>query len=138
MTTFTFQIFDFNNGTYQIDFLAAWTGNATINIILVHPSDAVWFLEDVVWQTEDKIFWRAKFEKGNTTEITNCSLKSPGTWGSKMCAYPQPSANGRTAFVCGKPSQLPCGAIQSHTSDKERIKKRIAELCKDTGFLFEG
>ena len=87
--------------------------------------------------TEQKLFWSAKFENGNRSEITSCTIQSPGLWENK-CIYPHVIANGLTSWVCEKPKDLPCSTITATTIDSKQISERIQELAKNIKPLFEG
>ncbi|XP_072044935.1 NXPE family member 3-like, partial [Amphiura filiformis] len=134
------KIFDYNNGTYLVSFLAAWAGPADINIILVHPSDATTFMKEVFWNTDKKIFWQALYQSPhnpNVTQTVLCTIQSPGIWENK-CTYPRPIANGRTSFVCDKPTGLPCSSIAQFKAHGKMINDRMTEILGDKKFLFEG
>ncbi|XP_072022030.1 NXPE family member 3-like [Amphiura filiformis] len=134
------KVIDYNNGTYLVLFLAAWTGPANINIILVHPSDATTFMKEVFWNTDDKLFWQAIYQSPHNPKATQtvlCTIESPGIWENK-CIYPRPIANGRTSFVCDKPPGLSCSSIAQFRAHNKMITDRTVKILGDKKFLFEG
>ena len=127
---------DYDNGTYKITFLAAWSGHADINIILVHSSDATQYLRNIVWNTENRIFWIAVYQNQTLSQNSKCVIMTPGVWENK-CVYPSPIANGRSSLVCDKPTNLSCDALLKYKADNERIKKEAEILIKGKEFLFQ-
>ncbi|XP_072041675.1 NXPE family member 3-like [Amphiura filiformis] len=131
------KVIDYNNGTYLVLFLAAWTGPASISITLVHPSDATTFLKDIFWNTDTKLFWQAIYKSPKNSETVTCSVQTQGIWENK-CIYPRPIANGRTTFVCDKPPGLPCSSIEQIKAYNKMIANRTAAILGNKAFLFEG
>ncbi|XP_033105485.1 NXPE family member 1-like [Anneissia japonica] len=111
------KVIDFNNGTYEVIFFAAWTGTTKINIILVHTFEALHFLKTVLWPMEKRVFWTGTFAHNHHSEFTLCEVKSVGTWDNK-CEFPEPGALGGNTLLCEKPKTLPCSSLVSLTSKK--------------------
>ena len=130
------KITDYHNGTYMVEFLAAWAGHAKVNIVMVHPSDATRFLKNIVWNTEHRMFWQAMFVRDEITQYATCTLETPGIYHNK-CAYPYARNNGRTSLVCDKPPDLPCDSILKYRADKRRIAKEVDAWCEGKDFLFK-
>ena len=57
------KITDFNNGTYEVIFFAAWPGVVSIEINLVHPSETIDFIERELWPMEGRVVWTGNFKK---------------------------------------------------------------------------
>ena len=103
------RVIDHNNGTYSVYFYAAWSGEAEIDITLVHPSKAVRFLHDTMWNIGPKVFWNARFQNMTTPLFNNnsfdtlCWIKASNEVTPGRCTYPAQNALGDYVFVCNPP-----------------------------------
>ncbi|XP_033115216.1 NXPE family member 1-like isoform X2 [Anneissia japonica] len=126
------KVIDFNNGTYEAIFFAAWTGNVNIEIILVNPSETSDFIEDTFWHMEDRGVWKGNFVSGKIRETKLCRLRIKGDFLNK-CEWSQPLATGKTIFVCDKPSKLGCETLASlkSTSILSNTLSNLTKLSTD-------
>ena len=136
------KIVDYNNGTYSAYFYAAWSGNAEINITLVHPSKAVYFLHNTYWNKGPRVFWSATFENMTTrTELertntfdTVCWIKARNINGTFLCEYPsasESSALGSYVLVCEPPEDKVCRPLDMIAMHKERTIGATNHTAKD-------
>ncbi|XP_033107150.1 uncharacterized protein LOC117109031 [Anneissia japonica] len=107
------KVIDFKNGTYEVVFFAAWAGNVSIEIILVHPSETTDFIENSVWPMKDRALWKGSFVSGNTSNgRTACRFRIKGEEDLQdKCEWSHPLAIGKTVFVCDKPKTLGCDTL---------------------------
>ncbi|XP_033123210.1 NXPE family member 3-like isoform X1 [Anneissia japonica] len=111
------KVIDFKNGTYEIVFFAGWNGEMTVNIKLVHTSEAVRFILHEIWHKGGRTVWEGLFKVGKKVETSLCRLETSGIW-RNQCEYPNPQAlGGSLVLLCDRPSTLPCSAFYAlHTS----------------------
>ncbi|XP_071943060.1 NXPE family member 4-like isoform X2 [Antedon mediterranea] len=112
------KITDFKNGTYEVLFFAGWPGVIGISIILVHPSEAVDFIEEIIWPMEKRIRWKGFFQR-KRAEVTDCSFSK--TTLLNKCNYSHPLALGETAFYCDKPNVSSCDSLSWLKSDGSHV-----------------
>ncbi|XP_071951033.1 NXPE family member 4-like [Antedon mediterranea] len=129
-TRSTGKVIDFDNGTYEVIFLASSEGKATPTIQLVHPQEAVYYLENIEWPVEDRVYWIGSFIKNKLTETSSCAIKRVGSWVNK-CEYAFPEALGGVMFICNKPKTLPCDSLISTRTDKSSVGKNFQKVPKN-------
>ena len=123
------KIVDYDNGTYSVYFLAAWSGQAEINITLVHSSEATNFLKDTAWN-QVRVQWTAIYTYKAQTADTLCEVVTAGTHTWKdMCEYPNPQALGKTSFMCQRIKGFPCSSI-THYGNSRRATSRMLDHNK--------
>ena len=105
------KIIDHKNGTYNVYFLCAWAGGAQINITLVHPSLAITFIKNVVWN-QARVQWTGTFVNGTKRKNTTCRILSADAdpW-NNMCEYPSYQSLGKTSFMCQKRDGFDCSSL---------------------------
>ena len=136
------KVVDYQNGTYSVYFFAGWEGWADIDITLVHSSDAVRFLRDVMWN-HMRIEWTGGYESANGSKAKgSCALALSGdtTW-TDMCKYPNSNALGKAIFMCTKQKGFPCDTLRTqHTDDdsKKRFLGTVRRLLGTKINLFRG
>ncbi|XP_033112170.1 NXPE family member 1-like isoform X2 [Anneissia japonica] len=104
------KVVDFDNGTYEIIYFAAWEGKTTIDLTLVAPAEAIKYQTNVVWPIDQRIQWIGYFSDGKTNETADCGIYDRQTW-KDMCEYPEPNALGGAIFLCSRPKTLPCDTL---------------------------
>ncbi|XP_033640967.1 NXPE family member 4-like [Asterias rubens] len=128
---------DYNNGTYEVTFLAAWAGQAEFKLILVHPSEAVNHLRNVVWPAEERVIWNGYFKhKNKKEETTTCFLRSSRPW-TGLCQYPSHNALGKTILVCQKPKELSCDDFTSYNTNWDKCNQTVNKLTQGVQYLFK-
>ena len=149
-------VIDYNNGTYSVDLFIGWSGKILINITLVHPSQAVSFLDKITdISTHSRIFWEGTFAghvvktQGNTlvkerrhaTSLCYLDYQGQNSWKDK-CAYTNPKALGETtAWVCDKPdNELFCDSLIAYVAHGDMISQMFQNISTKFGlkWLFEG
>lgn len=104
---------DYSNGSYLVDFTLFWEGDASISLLLVHPSEAVSALWAARKQGYDKITFTGTFLNGTADVRTECGFRLNPSLG--LCAYLD--ERDQEAFYCVRPKNVPCEAfvrLQSH------------------------
>ncbi|XP_071944151.1 NXPE family member 4-like [Antedon mediterranea] len=129
------KITDFKNGTYEVLFFAGWPGVIDIYIMLVHPSEAVDFIEQEIWPLEKRIVWKGIFGK-NKSETTKCSLGNSRDEHINECKYVQPLATGETALYCDKPKHASCDSLNWIKSDTNYVNRKFAKFYKPHQLIF--
>ena len=136
----TGKVIDYDNGTYSMYFVASWAGLVTVNISLVHTSDAATFLKNHIWN-EQRVQWAGVYTVGNKQSNTSCFLITSGltTW-SNMCEYPNSKALGKSAFMCERRPGFACSSL-THSGlnevTKKQIKNNFKQLIKGYEYLFD-
>ncbi|XP_070575067.1 NXPE family member 4-like [Ptychodera flava] len=131
------RIVDHNNGSYTVQFYAGWAGPASIVITLVHPREAVNWIETVYRPKERCIDWNASFKNHNTTEESTCYVFRGATLKNK-CVYSNENALGKTEFVCDSPKHLSCDDISTVKSDMRTLVTYVQHsLSDEEDFLFK-
>ncbi|XP_071946758.1 NXPE family member 4-like [Antedon mediterranea] len=130
------KVTDFNNGTYEIVFFAGWPGIISIAVVLVHPSEAVDYIEQEVWPMKERIVWQGRFQTANASQITTCRFRDDVLLNS--CNYSYPLAIGKTAFYCDKPDQIPCNKLINLKSDGDYVNKKFSKFYNSHQTLFNG
>ncbi|XP_033471221.2 NXPE family member 3-like [Epinephelus lanceolatus] len=106
------QVVDHLNGSYSAVFSLLWEGDAQVEVMLVHPGEAISVLKRLNREHPDRVYFRSLFRTGSLSETTVCNV----------CLRPiqQPLCNYtdlRTGepWFCYKPKNLSCDARISHT-----------------------
>ncbi|PWA14642.1 hypothetical protein CCH79_00014334 [Gambusia affinis] len=104
-------VVDHRNGSYSAFFSLLWEGRAQVEVVLVHPSEAVTVLQKLTEEHPDRIYFNSLFQSGSVSETTTCNVCLTGTQ-QRFCDY----TDLRTGepWFCYKPHQLDCDARISH------------------------
>ncbi|XP_070575069.1 NXPE family member 3-like [Ptychodera flava] len=131
------RIIDHNDGSYTVQFYAGWAGPASIVVTLVHPREAVNWIETVYRPKERCVEWRGTFKNETIAEQSTCYVFRGQTVKSK-CVYSNKNSLGNTAFVCDEPKHLLCMDIQSVLTNLSKIALYVKQTLSDEEeFLFE-
>ncbi|XP_039648084.1 NXPE family member 3-like [Perca fluviatilis] len=105
------QVVDHLNGSYSAVFSLLWEGDAQVEVMLAHPSEAITVLKRLKSEEPDRISHKSLFRSGSLSETTSCNV----------CLRPtqQPLCNHtdlRTGnpWFCYKPKKLSCDARIDH------------------------
>ncbi|XP_035680908.1 NXPE family member 3-like isoform X1 [Branchiostoma floridae] len=115
---------DHSNGTYTMQFPLYWTGNISIKIQLVHPSEAVAVLQRVR-ETPNKRVFNCSFVDltTNATQTRQCySSIDASMTPRQLCDLSKRDVN--VTWICEKPDKLPCSTISMchYASTTSRVK----------------
>ncbi|XP_066264053.1 NXPE family member 3-like [Branchiostoma lanceolatum] len=115
---------DHCNGTYTVLFPLYWSGNVSIKIQLVHPSEAVKVLQSVRETTNKRVFHCTFVDvKTKATQTRPCfSSANPSLPQHQQCDLSKREVNG--TWICQKPDKLPCSTISKCRWEKgtNRVK----------------
>uniref|UniRef100_A0A672HFS2 NXPE3 n=1 Tax=Salarias fasciatus TaxID=181472 RepID=A0A672HFS2_SALFA len=103
------QVVDHLNGTYSAVFSLPWEGKSEVT--LVHPSEAIPFLQRFAGEKPDGVDFYSTFQSGSLTENTTCSVCLPPTQ-QPQCNYTD--LNTGELWFCYKPQNMSCDARISH------------------------
>ncbi|XP_071945541.1 NXPE family member 1-like [Antedon mediterranea] len=131
----TGKITDLKNGTYEVLFFAGWPGVINISIVLVHPSEAVYFIEQEIWPLEKRLAWKGYFEQ-NKSETQFCSISKKALLGVDKCQYSHPLAMGETVFFCDKPMKSSCDRLSWLQTNSPYIGSVFSKLYSSHQQLF--
>ncbi|XP_035768776.1 NXPE family member 3-like [Neolamprologus brichardi] len=123
------QVLDHLNGSYSAIFTLLWEGNAQVQVILVHPSEAVTELRRLNTEHPDRIFFKSQFHLGSVTETTTCNVCLRPTQ-QPVCNYTDLHTN--EPWFCYKPKSLSCdtrisnfnGGYKQKISTMEKLFQR--------------
>ncbi|XP_022082959.1 NXPE family member 3-like [Acanthaster planci] len=136
-------VVDHCNGSYDLFMVAAWAGNATLNLTLVHTGEAVNHLRNVVWPAKDRVSFIGYYRPAANNATENyktwphgvCNFRRPGNW-SGACEYPYPKAMGEWRLVCDNPTGVSCETLSTMKGHGARIEGSVSTLTKDVKYLF--
>ncbi|XP_008399528.1 NXPE family member 3-like isoform X2 [Poecilia reticulata] len=117
-------VVDHRNGSYSAFFSLLWEGRAQVEVVLVHPSEAVTVLQKLTEEQPGRIYFQSLFRSGSVSETTTCNLCLTGTQQS-FCNY----TDLRTGepWFCFKPHKLDCDARISHAKGGFRKNLKSTE-----------
>ncbi|XP_073407744.1 NXPE family member 3-like isoform X2 [Dendrobates tinctorius] len=101
---------DYNNGSYLATLLLPWTGEARVQIRLIHSSEAVDVLKRMRESHPEKVYFYGYFELNGTSEIMECNLEVSG---KHVCTYKDPFTG--NIWQCVRPQKLPCNSWVYHS-----------------------
>ncbi|XP_033115183.1 NXPE family member 4-like [Anneissia japonica] len=130
------KIIDFNNGTYEVIFFAAWAGKATIEITVVHSSETVDYIESELWSTEQRIGWNGNF-RANSKKSEHTLCRFTKVTATDKCVYSHPRALGKTVFLCDKPVNLSCETLFSIKSSSSYVEDVFSKLYTSHRSLYD-
>ncbi|XP_028305172.1 NXPE family member 3-like isoform X3 [Gouania willdenowi] len=106
------KVVDHLNGNYTAVFPLVWEGKAEIEVILVHPGEAVTVLKRLNGENADRVYFNSTFRSGSVTETTVCNVCLRPTT-QPVCNY----TDIRTGepWFCLKPKSLSCNTRIEHS-----------------------
>ncbi|XP_053717738.1 NXPE family member 3-like [Synchiropus splendidus] len=106
------QVIDHENGSYTATFPLLWTGKATIEVTLLHPSEAVTVIRRLNKDNPDRVYFKSVFRLNSISETMNCNFCLRPT-NLPVCDF----TDLRTGepWFCFKPKQLGCESRISHS-----------------------
>ncbi|XP_049891818.1 NXPE family member 3-like isoform X3 [Epinephelus moara] len=120
------QVVDHLNGSYSAVFSLLWEGDAQVEVMLVHPSEAIAVLCRLTKEQPDRIYFTSLFRSGSRSESSICNVRLRPT--QPLCNY----TDLRTGepWFCYKPKNLSCDARIDHMMGgyKQNIKANEEKL----------
>ncbi|KAM6979748.1 NXPE family member 3-like [Aplochiton taeniatus] len=123
------QVLDHGNGSYSAVFPLLWEGSAQVEVTLVHPYEAVPFLQRVADEHPDRITYSSLFRSGNVSQTMVCNRCLPPSQ-QPLCNYTDVLTG--EPWFCYKPKVLGCHTRINHF----RGKDLRTILTKEEGMLF--
>ncbi|XP_072176386.1 NXPE family member 3-like [Diadema setosum] len=117
------EVIDHDNGTYSALFTLKWDGVVNIEVTLVHPSEAVYVLQQVQSEGFVEAAYLGGFrenENSSKVEATVCDSGLPKQDGP-LCNFTD--ANSGSPWFCVKPRNLSCKHWFGHRSRERSVWK---------------
>ncbi|XP_057179086.1 NXPE family member 4-like isoform X3 [Triplophysa rosa] len=109
------EVIDHRNGTYTVDLLLPWEGQAQVSVRLVHSCEVVRILKKYRETSFPRSHYYGYFvgpgPKGTRiSEKVECNLKwgSRGSWSKGNCCCEYKDVKTETVWQCDRPKQLSC------------------------------
>ncbi|KAA0715623.1 NXPE family member 3 [Triplophysa tibetana] len=122
-------VHDHRNGSYTVFFRLLWPGVVTVELTMVHPSEAVMVLRRLREEQSDRVFFKSLFRSGYLSETTICNLCLPVKH-QPLCNYTDPQTG--EPWYCYKPKLLDCDTRINHS--KGGYKKYLLKLYESQYF----
>ena len=135
------RVTDFNNGTYLMTFVLAWSGMTRVDINLVYPSRVTHWMRTKFRADDHTPTWHGTFRRGKVAKNTNCFLTYetvPHNFHGSMCEYRNTVALTNTRFFCRKPSRFECDNLVQHRNVLPYGKITADIMRRDRQDIFEG
>ncbi|XP_074553810.1 NXPE family member 3-like [Halichoeres trimaculatus] len=123
----TGRVVDHLNGSYSAVFPLLWEGSTQVEVIFVHPSEAVTVLRRLNKDLPDRVLFEGNFHSRLLSERTTCNVCLRQT-DQSQCNYTDPRTG--EPWFCYKPQKLGCDSRISHmkTGYKKAIKAEEEKL----------
>ncbi|XP_051970161.1 NXPE family member 3-like [Xyrauchen texanus] len=109
------EVVDHRNGTYSVDFLLPWKGQAQVSVRLMHSSEVVQILKKYSESSFPRSHYKGHFEGpghngARIREVVECNLKwgPDGSWIKGNCCCEYKDAKTGTVWQCQRPKTLSC------------------------------
>ncbi|XP_078027140.1 NXPE family member 3-like isoform X3 [Epinephelus lanceolatus] len=111
------QVVDHLNGSYTAGFSLLWEGDAQVQVIMVHPSEAIAVLNRLNRERPDSLYFRSLFRSGSLLETAMCNVCLRPI--KPLCNY----TDLRTGepWFCYKPKSLSCDARINHAMGENKL-----------------
>ncbi|KAL1281358.1 hypothetical protein QQF64_000161 [Cirrhinus molitorella] len=116
------EVVDHRNGTYSVDFLLPWEGQAKVSVRLEHSSEVVQIIKKYTDSTFPRTHFIGYFESGPSKtrirEVVECNLKwgEDGSWKKGNCCCEYKDIRTGTVWQCERPNTLSCDKLVHHSS----------------------
>ncbi|XP_059182356.1 NXPE family member 3-like [Centropristis striata] len=104
------KVVDHHNGSYSAVFSLLWEGDAQVEVMLVHPREAIQVLNRLNSEQPDRIYFKSVFQSGSLSETTFCNVCLRPT--QPLCNYTDLHTG--EPWFCYKPKKLSCDARINH------------------------
>ncbi|XP_034042282.1 NXPE family member 3 [Thalassophryne amazonica] len=105
------EVLDHKNGFYSALFPLLWAGPASVEIMLVHSSEAVAVLRRLREERPDRVFFKSLYRSGILSETTVCNMCLPPDQ-HPLCNYTDVYTG--EPWYCYKPKLLSCDSRVNH------------------------
>uniref|UniRef100_A0A672G4Z1 NXPE family member 3-like n=1 Tax=Salarias fasciatus TaxID=181472 RepID=A0A672G4Z1_SALFA len=124
------QVVDHLNGTYSAVFFLPWEGKSEVEVTLVHPSEAIPFLQSFSGERPNGVDYYSTFQSGSLTDTTLCNVCLPSTQ-QPQCNYTD--LNTGELWFCYKPQNLSCDTRIKHFHKIRKPIKAEEDILFKTG-----
>nr|XP_046235550.1 NXPE family member 3-like [Scatophagus argus]XP_046235551.1 NXPE family member 3-like [Scatophagus argus]XP_046235552.1 NXPE family member 3-like [Scatophagus argus] len=121
------QVVDHLNGSYSAVFSLLWEGSASVEVTLIHPSEAVTVLRRLTSEQPDRISFQSFFRSGSLSQTTTCNVCLRSTQ-QPLCNYTDLHTG--DSWFCYKPQKLNCDSRINHSKGdfKQNLKTKEDKL----------
>ncbi|XP_050957186.1 NXPE family member 4 isoform X2 [Labeo rohita] len=115
------EVVDHRNGTYSVNFLLPWEGQAQVFVRLEHSSEVVQILKKYRDSSFPRTHYQGYFESGPSKtrirEVVECNLKwgADGSWRKGNCCCEYKDIRTGTVWQCERPKTLSCDKLVHHS-----------------------
>ncbi|XP_019623570.1 PREDICTED: uncharacterized protein LOC109469489 [Branchiostoma belcheri] len=97
-----------DDGTYTVSFWLSWSGEARVEVTLIHPAEAIDVLKRIRPIPRKRVY-ACGFRDGNHTAQTKCFPSPDPDPANKECDFS--SAHADAGWYCGRPGDIPCDKV---------------------------
>ncbi|XP_050957179.1 NXPE family member 3-like isoform X5 [Labeo rohita] len=118
------EVVDHRDGTYSVDFLLPWEGQARVFVRLEHSSEVVQILKKYRDSSFPRSHFNGYFESGPSKtrirEVVECNLKwgADGGWKKGNCCCEYKDVRTGTVWQCERPKTLSCDKLVHHSGGR--------------------
>ncbi|XP_074518175.1 NXPE family member 3-like [Halichoeres trimaculatus] len=105
------QVVDHLNGSYSVAFPLLWEGDAEVEVLLDHSSEAISVQRKLNREQPDRVIFKSKFQSGSVSETTTCNICLRQD-GQPQCNYTDLRSG--EPWFCYKPKNLSCDSRMTH------------------------
>ncbi|XP_052401339.1 NXPE family member 3-like [Carassius gibelio] len=116
------EVLDHHNGTYSVELLLPWEGQAQVSVRLEHSSEVVQILKKYRDSSFPRSHYNGYFEgpglnKTKIHEVVECNLKwgADGSWSKGDCCCEYKDIKTETVWQCERPKELSCDQLVHHS-----------------------
>ncbi|KAL1281350.1 hypothetical protein QQF64_000153 [Cirrhinus molitorella] len=118
------EVVDHRNGTYSVDLLLPWEGQAQVFVRLEHSSEVVQIIKKYTDSTFPRTHFNGYFGSGPSKkrirEVVECNLKwgEDGSWKKGNCCCEYKDIRAGTVWQCIRPKILSCDKLVHHSGGR--------------------
>uniref|UniRef100_A0A668AY87 Neurexophilin and PC-esterase domain family member 3 n=1 Tax=Myripristis murdjan TaxID=586833 RepID=A0A668AY87_9TELE len=105
------RVVDHLNGSYTAVFPLLWEGRAQVEVMFIHPSEAITVLHRIDREHPDRIQFKSIFRSGSVSETSVCNICLPPD--QPLCNYTDLHTG--EPWFCYKPRNLSCNTRMTHS-----------------------
>ncbi|XP_078688698.1 NXPE family member 3-like [Branchiostoma floridae x Branchiostoma belcheri] len=123
------KITDYGNGIYLATFLLPLSGNFSVSVILVHPSEAIQILKRIhdTYSDVRNTWCQFSDQKANISEWTKCGFyPNYKIDPEEVCDFSKPGPN--ATWYCGRPKGIACETIMKCINNETADHALVEEL----------
>uniref|UniRef100_A0A668AD14 Neurexophilin and PC-esterase domain family member 3 n=1 Tax=Myripristis murdjan TaxID=586833 RepID=A0A668AD14_9TELE len=132
------RVVDHLNGSYTAVFPLLWEGRAQVEVMFIHPSEAITVLHRIDREHPDRIQFKSIFRSGSVSETSVCNICLPPD--QPLCNYTDLHTG--EPWFCYKPRNLSCNTRMTHSKGgiktmNEHVKSSTVKP-EPAGYYYQG